>query len=127
MEIPYQIHVHHDKRLKDYLFDFFILFLAVTLGFFVENQRKYYSDQQKEKDYVRSLIQDLKEDTIKINYMIGGNNTMVTGLDSLINILYQYKKNDTAIVRSLYTWYKYYARNTYFVNFTERTMEQLKN
>lgn len=127
MEIPYQIHVHHEKRLKDYLFDFFMLFLAVKLGFFVENQRESFSDSRKEKAYIKSFIQDLKEDTNKINLEIGRNNTMVAGLDSLINIVYQYRQNDTAIVRRLYTWYIYYARNTYIVNFTERTREQLNN
>ena len=127
MEIPYQIHVHHNKRLKDYLFDFFMLFLAVTLGFFVENQRESFSDRKKEKDYINSLLQDLKEDTTKINMEIGRNNTMVAGIDSLINIIYQYKQNDTAAVRRLYTWYIYYARSTYIVNFTERTLEQLRN
>ncbi len=127
MEIPYQIHVHHDKRLKDYLFDFFMLFLAVTLGFFVENQRESYSDSQKEKAYIKSFLQDLKEDTNKINLEIARNNNMVTGLDSLINIIYLYKPNDTAMVRQLYTWYIYYARSEYIVNFTEPTIEQLKN
>lgn len=127
MEVPYQIHVYPHKKIKDYFFDFFMLFFAVTLGFIVENQRESFSDRKKEKDYIRSLVEDMKEDTIKINYEIGRNNTMVNGLDSLINIIYQYKKNDTAIARILYQWYIYHARNTYIVNFNERTVEQLKN
>ncbi len=118
---------HHKKKLMDYLFEFFMLFLAITLGFFVENMREHATEKKKEKEYMRSLIEDMKTDTIKINNYVGYNNYVLAGLDSLINAIYLYKKNDTAIVRKIYQWYAYAARNHYEVSFTDRTMSQLKN
>ena len=127
MEIPYQIHVHHDKRLKDYLFDFFMLFFAVTLGFFVENTREHLSRNKKEREYIRSMIQDLKEDTVKMTSYINYNNGLLAGVDSLIKLIYQYKKEDTLVNKNLYLWYTSYARSSYTVHFTDRTIIQLKS
>ena len=39
-----------------------MLFLAVTLGFFVENMREHIMDRKKEKIYIESLISDLKKE-----------------------------------------------------------------
>lgn len=127
MEIPYQIHVHHNKRLKDYFFDFFMLFFAVTLGFLVENTREDISKNKKEKEYIRSMIQDLKEDTAKVTSYINYNSSLLNGLDSLIKIIYQYKTGDTLLTKNMYLWYMAYARSHYSVHFTDRTIIQLKN
>ncbi len=126
MEIHHQ-HAPHKKRLLDYLFEFFMLFLAITLGFFVENKREHLTESKRERQYIRSLVEDLKTDTGKVNFIMGYNSSVLGGLDSLINTIYRYKQNDTAIVSRMYQWYIYYARNNYTVNFTDRTMSQLKN
>ena len=120
-------HELHKKKLKDYLFEFFMLFLAITLGFFVENKREHMTEKKREKQFIRSLVEDLRVDTGKINFMMTYNNGAVAGIDSLISKLHDYKKNDTATVNKMYQWYIYYARNSYTVNFTDRTMSQLKN
>jgi deoxyadenosine/deoxycytidine kinase len=39
-----------------------MLFLAVTLGFFVENQREHYVENQREKKYIQSFYEDLTAD-----------------------------------------------------------------
>ena len=117
----------HKKKLKDYFFEFFMLFVAITLGFFVENKREHMTENKREKQFIRSLVEDLRVDTVKINYMMGYNYGAMAGLDSLISIIYEYKKNDTAAIRKMYHWYVYYARNSFTVNFTDRTISQLKN
>jgi hypothetical protein len=47
-----------------------MIFLAVTLGFFAENLREYFSDRQKENQYMQSLAEDLKKDTAALHYSI---------------------------------------------------------
>src|SRR5687768_10481992 len=42
MEVHHHPHVHHSTKWKSYLYEFLMLFLAVTAGFFVENQREHY-------------------------------------------------------------------------------------
>ena len=47
-----EVHAHsHTERKKwtHYFWEFFMLFLAVTLGFFVENQREHYIENEKSK------------------------------------------------------------------------------
>lgn len=127
MEVPYQIHVYPNKKLKDYFFDFFMLFFAVTLGFIVENTREDIAKNKREKEYIRSMIHDLKEDTAKISSYINYNSSLLTGLDSLIKIIYDYKTGDTLLTKNMYLWYRGYARSHYSVHFTDRTIIQLKS
>ncbi len=51
------------KKFREYFFEFLMIFLAVTLGFFAESYREYLSERSKEKEYVNSLVEDLKADT----------------------------------------------------------------
>jgi hypothetical protein len=50
------------KKWTHYFWEFFMLFLAVTLGFFVENQREHYVENQREKKYIQSFYEDLTAD-----------------------------------------------------------------
>ena len=74
MEVHHQPHIHHKKKWKDYLFEFFMLFLAVSAGFLVENQREHYVEHQRAKDYAAMLRKDLAADTVIINIIIGYRN-----------------------------------------------------
>ena len=40
-----------------------MIFIAVTLGFFAESYREYLSDRSKEKEYINSMIEDLRTDS----------------------------------------------------------------
>ncbi|HEV8269960.1 MAG TPA: hypothetical protein VGQ04_01570, partial [Chitinophagaceae bacterium] len=51
------------KKWHHYFWEFLMLFLAVTLGFFVENQREHYIEGKRENEYIRSMIEDLRLDT----------------------------------------------------------------
>ena len=57
-----EVHQHtHTPRKKwtHYFWEFLMLFLAVTLGFFVENQREHFIEHKREKEYIRSLVKDI--------------------------------------------------------------------
>jgi hypothetical protein len=66
MEVHHHLHVEK-KGFKEYFLEFIMIFLAVTLGFFAENIRENITDRTREKDYIISMIKDLKEDTAGIN------------------------------------------------------------
>src|SRR6188768_2713438 len=60
-----EVHQHPHtagKKWTHYFWEFFMLFLAVTLGFFVENQREHYFENQREKKYIQSFYEDLTAD-----------------------------------------------------------------
>lgn len=48
-----------------------MLFLAVYLGFLVENLREHRIEQKRADKYVESFYEDLKTDTAKLNRVIG--------------------------------------------------------
>ena len=47
-----------------------MLFLAVTLGFFVENQREHYLEHQRERQFMRTMIKDLEQDLVNADLNI---------------------------------------------------------
>ena len=65
-----EVHAHtHTPRKKwtHYFWEFLMLFLAVTLGFFVENQREHYIEHKRAKDFASLLIDDLHFDIDELN------------------------------------------------------------
>lgn len=84
--------VHHHpqvakKNFKEYFFEFLMIFLAVTLGFFAENIRENISDANKGKEYAKSLYDDLKVDTAVIQRTIDEKAWAILKFDSAENIL----------------------------------------
>ncbi len=85
-----EVHAHtHTPRKKwtHYFWEFLMLFLAVTLGFFVENQREHFIEHQREKQFIKSIIVDLSQDTVAINQLIAGYDHKGKELDSLMTLL----------------------------------------
>jgi hypothetical protein len=78
---------HKSRKLKDYLFEFIMLFLAITGGFFTENLRESNSDRRIEKEYINSLINDIKSDTTNVLSILKNNQKQINGIDSLLTLL----------------------------------------
>jgi hypothetical protein len=64
-----------------------MLFLAVTLGFIVENQREHYTEKKRAKEYAVSLLMDLKEDSANIYGIIQSRTLRKQRLSSLMDEL----------------------------------------
>ena len=125
MEVYHRHKLKERKKIRELIFEFFMLFLAVTLGFFMENLREKTAEKHKEKEYIVSLIKDIENDTANIQLSIERNKKQVAGIDSLINL------TRTAVPDSKmekFYEYTYMYLNTYY-GFTPRdlTMTQLKN
>ena len=122
--------VHHHpkvekKNFKEYFLEFLMIFLAVTLGFFAENLREYFGEKRQEKEYVQSMINDLKTDTASIAFYTKENKEEVlTYSDSLIQQLDKEKWSDTTRA-AIYIYEGFQGRVfTYF--FSKQTLTQLK-
>jgi len=64
-------HPHHPpKNLKDYASEFLVIFVALTLGFFVENQREHYIEGLREKELAHSLYLETKADSVELAAII---------------------------------------------------------
>jgi hypothetical protein len=61
---------HRKKKFKEYFFEFLMMFLAVTLGFFAESLREHVGDRNKEQEYLSSMVSELQYDTAKYGEII---------------------------------------------------------
>jgi hypothetical protein len=124
MEVHHHAHTAR-KKWTHYFWEFFMLFLAVTLGFFVENQREHYIEGQREKKYILNLIHDLTRDTINYNLSIALRLQRERQAHQLITMLYSPDRNK--YLADLYYFARQMPRmNTIFYS-TDATMNQLKN
>jgi hypothetical protein len=123
-----EVHHHsHTSRQKwtHYFWEFFMLFLAVTLGFFVENQREHYIEGQREKKYMQNLLHDLARDTTNYNISIALRLQRETQAHQLATMLYSADRNKH--LADLYYFARQMPRlNTIFYS-TDATMNQLRN
>jgi len=91
MEVHHHAHTpsdgHGKKKWTHYFWEFLMLFLAVTLGFFVENQREHYIEHQREKQFIRSLANDVKADITHLETIIKNRDVKQVNADSLITLI----------------------------------------
>lgn len=62
MEVHHPHHPTHKKKWSEYLLEFFMLFVAVTLGFFAENIRERIAEENKTKEVLDVVVMDFKAD-----------------------------------------------------------------
>jgi hypothetical protein len=91
-----EVHAHaHTTRKKwtHYLWEFLMLFLAVFCGFLAENFREHQLEKKKEKQYIRSLWQDLREDTTMFGNILFRYKESNEMIDTLIRLLKSNQRN----------------------------------
>jgi hypothetical protein len=125
MEVHHHAHTAR-KKWTHYFWEFLMLFLAVTLGFFVENQREHYIEHQREKQFIRSLFNDIKSDTVNIARIINARTIKERSLDSFSYMMNSPSPRD--FIKQIYS-YAVYAGRTLPYRFipNDGTMQQLKN
>ena len=122
-----EVHAHtHTARKKwtHYFWEFIMLFLAVFCGFLAENQREHYIEHQREKHFMKTLLQDLKNDTTSFSNTIRIFQNSIDRFDSLKSFI----KNPVT-PRAILNSYKAATLVWRFgsFNYSDRTIEQLKS
>ena len=123
-----EVHHHaHSARKKwtHYLWEFLMLFLAVFCGFLAENQREHIIEHQREKQFMRSMVEDLQNDTIELQKAIGKEKIIATYSDSVVILLRGYKPGDKLPFSFDNIFGK--AGMQQSIIHTDRTSSQLKN
>ncbi|MGZ3924347.1 MAG: hypothetical protein ACXVBJ_11305 [Flavisolibacter sp.] len=119
-------HVMHKKKWTEYLLEFFMLFLAVFLGFLAENFREHEVEKEREKQYMQSLVYDLQSDTLSLNAGFAIKDQRIAAIDSVFLFYETHAFNTTKVPGALYRqirrtmWDRIYRRNS-------TTIDQLKN
>ena len=124
MEVHQHSHVNHSKKWKNYLYEFLMLFLAVSAGFYMENLREHHVESVREIKYMKSLLNDLQADISNIRDIIERNMTWKQNADSLFTLMTLADYSDKT--GSIY----YFGRKTSLREFfymTDGTLIQLNN
>jgi len=81
------------KNWKSYFKESFMLFLAVFCGFLAENYRESLSTRKIEKEYILSLIEDLKTDTTNLSGYSSFRKEKSVLMDSLAEMMLSSQRN----------------------------------
>ena len=119
-------HLHHapGKKSWHYLYEFLMLFLAVFCGFLAENEREHMVEHQREKQYMKSMLTDLRADISFINDDKKYAETSVEQLGSMQKNLYS-----DSIFQKTVIIYQQYADYFHLLtpHFNDQTITQLRS
>jgi hypothetical protein len=111
------------KKWTHYFWEFLMLFLAVTLGFFVENQREHYVENKRIKKYMQVFVNDLKSDIDQIKDDILVHKRRYRIMDSVI---YLFQSTDMKQHTSQLYLYSHKIIHRGMFVYNDRTIQQLK-
>ena len=122
-----EVHAHtHTPRKKwtHYFWEFLMLFLAVFCGFLAENQREHMIEQKREKQYMKSLLEDLQNDIADLKNDTAFWNMQFKRIDIIQREIRKplEKRNKLLLYRysGFMRWYEGFL-------YHDRTIAQLKN
>lgn len=126
MEVHVKHKEHKEFNYKVFLFEFLIIFFAVSVSFFVENIREGYLDHHKELQYINSLANDVKIDTLEMSKIIKINSVQIKGISDFLKKL---ENPDSSTKTTNYIYYYSIVYLGTLQNFAhvDRTITQLKN
>ena len=101
-----------------------MLFLAVFCGFIAENWREQLREHQREKEFIHSIVEDIKSDTLQSNKTLVQLKRTNSGIDSVLNAL-----SSPEIIENSNNAYRLWTKNLDIEVFVsnDRTIQQLKN
>lgn len=110
-------HSHHPKKWKEYITEFLMLFLAVSMGFIAENIREKHTENERSDELMKSFIMDVKENQKQLDSIITNNKQLIYYYDSLsFNHSFGNKNTDLKeLSQKLDTWiYRFTNKKTIF-------------
>ncbi|HEU5168271.1 MAG TPA: hypothetical protein VFU29_22150 [Chitinophagaceae bacterium] len=121
--------VHHHshtpgKKWTHYFWEFLMLFLAVFCGFLAEYQLEHKIEKNREKQFMLSMIDDLKADTNAIAALNRQRIVRLQMYDSLSKAIKE--KTFSEKGADFYYWGRNISRRVFFFS-ADGTMQQLKN
>jgi hypothetical protein len=123
-----EVHAHtHTPRKKwtHYFWEFLMLFLAVFCGFLAEYQLEHMIEKDREKVYMRNMLEDLKADTAAYNGYARTNMIVFSAIDSLTYLLKSPERK--AKVNRIYFLARALSMRADLLFANERTYDQMKS
>lgn len=86
MEVHHHPHVEK-KSLKEYILEGLMIFIAVSMGFVAESIRESIADHEKEEQFMKGMVYDLKKDTANLSRAINGNQLGLLKIDTFLVLM----------------------------------------
>ena len=80
-------HVTHKKKWAEYLLEFFMLFLAVFLGFLAENWREHSVEKERAHQFLESMLVDVRTNMKNLDSLTMQDRAIIINHDSMVNWL----------------------------------------
>ena len=112
------------KKWTHYFWEFIMLFLAVFCGFLAEYQLEHKIEKNRAKQFMVSMIEDLKADTSAISILNEQRSGRLGMYDSLSDAIIEKKYLERGA--DFYYWGRNISRRAFFFS-ADGTMQQLKN
>jgi len=94
MEVHHHPDLHHKrKKFGEYILEFFMIFLAVTMGFFAESIREHYVEVRNTRLYLQTFRQELVHNKRVFVSNDSLYKTIVPSQDSIIRIFFEKREN----------------------------------
>jgi len=122
MEVHHHSH-HGKKKWTGYFWEFLMLFLAVSLGFYAENLREGMIHKEQVKTNMRSLLSDLQADLLVFDSVIERNQYAHTMADSLIELLH----SDISNTPEIYFTARAVTANIGYFYANSKSFDQMKS
>jgi hypothetical protein len=122
-----EVHHHPEvekKSFKEYLLEGLMIFLAVTMGFIAENIREHFVETKKEKEYIVSMLKELRSDSAQLAEVLK-DSVRIKKIDSLSTLLLSHSDSQQTI-KSVYLLAGSICQYV-SMEFSRNTLTQLKN
>jgi hypothetical protein len=101
MEVHHHPELHHKpKKWKEYLLEFLMIFLAVTMGFISENVREHFVETKIAHQNLEAYRNDLLQNKIQLIEMDSFFSNSLPMYDSIVSIFYEKNENKELSVLS---------------------------
>lgn len=101
MEVHHHPDLHHKpKKQKEYLLEFLMIFLAVTMGFIAENIREHFIETRIVHQNLEGYRDDLLQHQKLFLKIDSGFTKLLPVYDSIVSIFYEKKENEELTVLS---------------------------
>jgi hypothetical protein len=113
------------EAVGHYFFEFFMLFLAVFLGFLADNLRERRAEKKQERVYMQNMLEDLRGDIVLNNSYTNNNKLVFELIDTLVQLIKSPERKQY-ITKLAYTARMVLPQFRQLF-LTERTYEQMKS
>jgi len=128
MEVHHHPDIHHNpKKWKEYLLEFFMIFLAVTMGFLAESYREHRTESRLEHELAEALYTELLGDSTVLSGKLVARQERELEMDRVS--AYFRDSSLTSLPKSLYPSFtkSLYLMNTYAFEPKDGILNQLRN